>query len=305
MGIPAESLLEQHPRLVIASISGYGQTGPRSNIGAFDSIAQAASGLQMLTGMPDGPPVKSGFYVADYAAALHATIGILVALRARDQNGRGQHVDIALVESILSMSATLVPGYVQAGVEPSRVGNGSIHAAPVDVYRCRDGFVQLSASTDSLFQRLAIAMGRPDLPSDARFSSNAARMANANELGAMIADWAITLSANDVAAALDDVGVPASQIKGIREVVADEQLQARSFFVEQQHPTAGAVTLAGSPIGLSATPPDPSRPAPRLGEHTLEVLEEWLGISRGEALALVQSGDAPSPAAAAEHPLPE
>jgi len=289
MGLEIDELLAEHPGLIVVSISGYGQDGPRSQQGAFDSIAQAASGLHAMTGQAEGPPVKAGFYVADYSAALHATIGVLAALRARDETRLGQHVDIALVESILSMSATLVPGYVGAGVEPTRVGNGSIHNAPVGVYECTNGYVQLSASTDALFEQLCSAMHIAYLLEDARFASNAGRMEHSEALDRILAEWTSTRTTSEVAAVLDSAGVPASPIKGIAEIMQDEQLNARKYFVKQQHPVAGSVTLAGTPIRFSRTPSDTTRPAPTLGQHSEEVLQDWIGLSPDEAVALLAS----------------
>lgn len=299
MGLGPAELRKLNNRLITVSVSGYGQDGPRAQQGVFDSVAQAASGLQSLTGRQDSPPVKAGFYIADYAAALHATIGALLAVVARDRSGVGQHVDISLVESLLSMSATLIPGYLGAGVVPVRQGNRNIHAAPADVVATSDGYVQISASTTKLFVALAHAMDREDLIDDPRFRTNADRVTNSVELSTAISGWAATLTSDEMERRLLDHGVPTSRVATIEDVVANDQLQYRNFFTTIEHPVAGPVTFAAPVVRLSDMPGYPTRSAPQLGQHTDEVLREWLDIS-AEDLAGLRArgafGAAPVPA---------
>lgn len=279
MGLSAAELEAINERLIVVSISGFGQSGPYATRGCFDSVAQAMSGLTSLTGMPDAPPVRAGFYVGDYGAALHATIGALLALTVRSRTGKGQNVDISLVESLLSMTTTFIPGYLGAGVVPERDGNGNSHAAPADLFEASDGHVQIAASTDGLFHGLVQAMGRPELESDPRFSSHALRVTNAKALNAELNAWTRLHTKRELGEMLSTHEVPAGPILTIPEVVQDEQLRHRGFFTEIDHPVAGSVEFAGPVVRLSRTPASAAQPAPLLGQHTEEVLHEWLGAS--------------------------
>jgi len=282
MGFPAEEIEKINERLIVVSISGFGQSGPYASRGCFDSVAQAMSGLTALTGMPDAPPVRAGFYVGDYGAALHATIGALLALTVRARTGKGQHVDVSLVESLLSMTTTFIPGYLGAGVVPERDGNGNSHAAPADLFEASDGHVQIAASTDGLFHSLTQAMGRPELESDPRFASHTLRVANAKALNAEVNAWTRQHTKRELGEMLSAHEVPAGPILTIPEVVQDEQLRHRGFFAEIDHPVAGSVGFAGPVVRLSRTPASAAQPAPLLGQHTEEVLREWLGASAQE-----------------------
>lgn len=289
MGLDDNALRELNSGLVTVSVSGYGQDGPSAQRGCFDSVAQAVSGLQSLTGYPDAPPVRAGFYVADYSAALHAAIGTLLALLSREKTGRGQRVDIALVESVLSMSATLIPGYLGAGITPERQGNRSAHAAPADIFEAADGYVQLSASTNSLFAQLCRAMERPDLASDPRFATNKDRLDNVDALTSEISAWTMSHPARTVEELLTGVGVPVGRVATIGDVVEDEQLRSRGFFTTITHPVAGDVTFAGPVIRLSETPGNPATASPTLGQHTDDVLREWLGLTAQELRRLAEA----------------
>lgn len=290
MGFSDVVLQKLNPRLITVSISGFGPTGPYAERGCFDSIAQAMSGLQGLTGLPDGAPVRAGYYVGDYSAALHACIGALLAVIGREKTGLGQRVDIALVESLLSMTATLVPGYLGAGVSPERMGNSNSHAAPAGLFQARDGAVQIAASADGLFNALALAMDRPDLAHDARFSSNAGRLANNDALTAEIQAWAGSMGQKELMARLVEFKVPAGPVMTIADIVDDPQLRHNGFFAEIEHPVAGRAEFAGSPIRLRGTPADVSRPSPGIGQHRQQVLESWLGLSAPEIKNRQDSG---------------
>ncbi len=290
MGFGEERLRELNPGLVVVSVSGYGQTGPQSQDGCFDSVAQAVSGLMSVTGYPDGPPVRAGFYVADYSAALHAALGAVVALFARERNGGvGERIDIALVESLLSLSSTFIPGYSATGTVPPRLGNRSLHAAPADVFQTSDGWVQLSASTNSLFRSLTAAMERPDLLDDPRYATNALRIENIDALFAEIQEWARPRSSDEVVGALSAAGVPAGKIKTVEDVLEDPQLRHRRFFATIEHPVAGEVEFAGPVVRMTGEPAQ-LNPSPRLGEHTAEVLSDWLGAGDAEVRRLRDGG---------------
>ncbi|MCS3844033.1 CaiB/BaiF CoA-transferase family protein [Microbacterium sp. AK031] len=290
MGFDSDRLTAINPGLVTVSVSGYGQTGPQAQEGCFDSVAQATSGLQSVTGQAGGPPVRAGFYVADYSAALHAALGAVLALFSRERDGRGQHVDVSLVESLLSLSATFIPGYSTAGVVPSRQGNRSIHAAPADVFETRDGFVQLSASTNSLFASLASAMARPDLLTDERYSTNALRLQNIGPLTEEISGWARGLDSEQMLDALRRARVPAGKVATVDDVLSNPQLRHREFFATIEHPVAGEVEFAGPVVRMSAAPTPELRPSPGLGQHNAGVLEDWLGLEAADVEQLRAQG---------------
>jgi CoA:oxalate CoA-transferase len=277
MGFPPEELARINEGLIVVSISGHGQDGPYASRGCFDSVAQAMSGLTSVTGQPDGPPVRAGFYVGDYGASLYATIGALLALNSRSRTGKGQHVDVSLVEALLSMTTTFIPGFLGAGVAPGRDGNGNPHAAPADLFEASDGYVQIAASTDGLFRSLTQAMGRPELVSDARFATHSMRVANTEALNEEVSAWTRQFTKRELSQTLSDHEVPAGPILTIPEVVQDEQLRHRGFFTSIDHPVAGGVQFAGPVVRLSHTPARATQPAPLLGQHTEEVLHQWLG----------------------------
>ena len=290
MGFDDEALSKLNPRLITLSISGFGQTGPYAQRGCFDSVAQAMGGLMAVTGEPDGEPMRAGLYVADYAAALHGTIGVLLALIARAHTGRGQRVDVALVESLLSMTTTLIPGYVGAGVKPRREGTSNSHASPVGLFRTSDGYIQLSASSTPLFVALCRAMGCPQLAKDPRFASNQDRLQNARPLKEEISRWTAKRTRQEVMECLVAHGVPAGPVEEIGDILRDAQLRHRDFFVAIQHPVAGEVEFAGPVVRLSDTPGKVTRAAPTLGQNTREILLDWLGLPDGDIDAVIGQG---------------
>jgi len=297
MGFGADELQKINDRLIVVSISGFGQSGPYASRGCFDSVAQAMSGLTALTGLRDAAPVRAGFYVGDYGAGLHAVIGALLALAARARTGKGQHVDVSLVESLLSMTTTFIPGYLGAGVAPERDGNGNSHAAPADLFEASDGHVQIAASTDGLFHSLTQAMGRPELENDPRFASHSLRVANAQALNDEVNAWTRQHTKRELDRLLSEHEVPAGPILTIPEVVQDEQLRHRGFFAAIDHPVAGSVEFAGPVVRLSQTPAQAVQPAPLLGQHTEEILRQWLGCS-AEDIGEMRSRGAFGPPAA-------
>ncbi len=279
MGFGKEALEKLNPRLITLSISGFGQTGPYAQRGCFDSVAQAMGGLMAVTGEPDAEPMRAGLYVADYSSALHGVIGVLLALTARSHTGRGQAVEVALVESLLSMTATMIPGYAGAGVLPGREGTSNPHASPVGLFRASDGYVQISASSTALFVGLCRAMGAPQLAKDPRFITNQDRLDNAPALKAEISRWTETRTRQEIMDQLVANGVPAGPVVEMSDIIQDPQLRHRKFFAAITHPVAGEVEFAGPVVRLADTPGLAVRPSPTLGQHTREILREWLGMS--------------------------
>jgi crotonobetainyl-CoA:carnitine CoA-transferase CaiB-like acyl-CoA transferase len=276
MGCGWETLRELNPRLVMVRISGFGQTGPLAQRPCFDAIAQAMSGLMSITGQPDGPPTVAGTFMVDYASGLYATIGTLAALNVRNETGRGQLVESTLLESAISMLISAIPAQAQLNQPMERAGNTDRYTAPVNSYPSADGaYVYLAAGTDGLFPRLVEAMDQPSLLTDERFSTQHARLKNAQAINAIVAAWVGRHTAHDVVAAMDRVGVPCAKVATLDEVVTNPQLIARKQIVDIEHPVAGRYSTHGVTVSLSETPGAIRRPPPRVGEHTDEVMRGW------------------------------
>jgi crotonobetainyl-CoA:carnitine CoA-transferase CaiB-like acyl-CoA transferase len=263
-----------NPRLIYASISGFGQTGPYAQRPGFDLIAQGAAGVMSVTGEPGGDPVKSGVPVSDLSAGLFCAVGILAALQARGRTGEGQRIDTSLWEGALALGIWETAELWKTGVAPEPLGSAHRLTAPYQALRTRDGHVTVGGNNEKLWLRLCAVIGREDLPADPRFATNADRMAHRPQL---VAELEAAMRARDTADWVDallDAGVPAGPILDYSQVVADPHTKARDMVVEMEHPEAGTVFGLGIPIKLSATPGTIRRPAPLLGQHTGEILAE-------------------------------
>jgi len=291
MGCGYETLKEINPRLIMASISGFGQDGPYADYACFDMIAQAMSGLMDLTGEPDRPPVTTGTFLVDYASGLYAAFGILGALRARDATGQGQHVDVALLDTAVSFLITAIPEYLLLGKRMTRRGNRDRYAAPSNLFQAKDGrWVFIASATDSLFPRLLEVMGRTDILQDPRFESNAARMRHVEESEALLAEWVRDRTADEVVGLVRGAGLPCAKVVTIDEVVEDPQVRHREMLVEIDHPTVGRFPMHGLNIHYSDSRQRIRRPPPLLGQHNEEVYGEWLGLDSERVAELESSG---------------
>jgi crotonobetainyl-CoA:carnitine CoA-transferase CaiB-like acyl-CoA transferase len=289
LGLDYATLSAANPRLIYASISGYGQTGPDRGKGGFDLVAQGVSGIMSVTGPPDGPPVKAGLPITDLGAGLFALVGILAAVQHRHQTGSGQRVDTSLVDAGVALSVWEATEYFSGAGVPGPLGSAHRMNAPYQAIRCADGYITLGAANERLFRRLCDLLGHPEWALQPEFADNARRVANRTLLAERIeavteaercSHWLALLDANDI---------PCGPINDYAQVFADPQVLARDMVVKTDHPTLGHVTTLGSPIKMSATPPDVSRRGPMLGEHTDEVLAE-AGFERDEIVALRQAG---------------
>jgi len=290
MGCSYEALSELNPRLVMLSISGYGQGGPLAKRPCFDSIVQAKSGLEAMTGWPDKPPSLVGTLVADYTTALYGAVGILAALRRREVTGRGQYVDLALLDSLLSLLMTSIPDYLLTGQTIERQGNRARYVAPTGAFKTKDGWVQVSAGQDALFARLVRAMEREEVLQDPHYASVAARVAHIEEVHDFVEAWTSQHTAAEIEALLEQYEVPSAKVATVADIVNDPQVRHRQQIVEVDHPKAGKVPLHGVTIKLSESPGAVQRPAPVLGEHNEEVYGEWLGLSAAQVAALKEDG---------------
>lgn len=289
LGLDYAALSAENPRLIYASISGHGQTGPWASKGGFDLIAQGLSGIMSVTGPPGGPPVKAGVPITDLGAGLFATIGILGALHYRAQSGRGQHIDTALVDAGLALSVWEVTDYFTSGQVPGPLGSAHRMTAPYQAFRCSDGHITVGAANNRNFAKLAELLGHPEWTADTRFSTDHVRVRHRTELAALID--AITATAPRAAwlERLDAAGIPCGAILDYEGALTTPQALAREMTVDVDHPILGHLRTLGTPIKMSETPLNPCGRAPMLGEHTDAVLSE-MGYSGDEIEQLRYAG---------------
>ena len=288
-GLGYAALSERCPRLVYASISGYGRTGPSAGKGGFDLVAQGVSGLMSVTGEAGRPPVKAGIPVTDLGAALFALAGILSALLARARTGRGQLVDTSLVDAGVALSVWEATQYFSGRGVPDRLGSAHRMNAPYQAVRCADGHLTIGAANDRTFRRLCEALDHPEWADDPEYRDDTRRVRNREALAARIEAVMETRPRAHWLERLESRGVPCGPINDYAEVMADAHVRARGLVVETAHPTLGRIRTLGTPIKLSETPLTPGRPAPRLGEHTDDVLGR-AGFAAGEIAALRRAG---------------
>ena len=288
LGVDWETVSELNPRLIYASISGFGQTGPYAQRAGFDLIAQGLSGVMSVTGEPGGEPVKCGIPISDLSAGLFCAVAILSAYVARERSGRGQRIDTSLFEGALALSIWETAELWATGRTPGPLGSAHRLTAPYQALRTSDGHITVGGNNDRLWQRLCNAIGRPELIEDQRFETNELRMENRAQL---VTELETALTARTTGAWVDvliSAGVPCGPINDYRQVFEDPQTRAREMMIEVDHPVEGRVPALGIPVKLSDTPGSVRRPAPLLGEHTAEVLRE-AGLAEDEIGALVGS----------------
>jgi crotonobetainyl-CoA:carnitine CoA-transferase CaiB-like acyl-CoA transferase len=283
-GLDYESLRAINPRLVYCSISGFGQSGPYSQMPGYDLIFQAMGGVMSLTGVPDGlpgaGPQRAGFPVSDLLAGLYATSGILAALHHRDLvSGRGQYIDISLLEATVAATSTMSMSYVAAGQLPVRVGLGSQLTAPYCDFDCADGKILIAVGNDKQYAALCGVLGRPDLITDERFTTTPLRVAHKGELLPAIGEILERHPVDHWIPLLREAVVPSAPIYDFRQVFDDPQLRHREVLREVDHALAGRMPVVANPLKFSQTPIEYRRGPPLLGEHTVEVLRDVLGLA--------------------------
>jgi len=285
LGIGYAALAAVNPRLVYASITGFGQKGPLANRPAYDLVIQAMSGLMSITGFPEGPPTAVGDSICDVTTGMFAAWGITTALVGRAQSGRGQHLDVAMLDSMFSMLLTVLAKRLYTGAKPSRVGNRHPVTYPVDCFRAQDGHMVLVAISDAAFARLMQAIGRPELADDARFRRNADRSTHETELRAILQDWMGARARDEIQKTLDAADVPCGPVWSIADVAASAHIKARGMVADPGHPKLAAAPLVPQPVLFGGSRPPTAR-APLLGEHSAAVLADVLGLNAAEIESL-------------------
>ncbi|SAL84154.1 formyl-CoA transferase [Caballeronia terrestris] len=291
LGLGYDTLKEINPKLVYAAVSGFGDSGPYRLRPGYDIIGQAMGGLMSTTGWPGGEPTRSGTAMADVLAGLSVTIGILSALRHRDQIGVGQKVDVALVDSVVASLEIITQIYLTDGRIPERIGNRYESCYPYDSFTAKDGSVVIAAANDKLWRLVCHAIEQPELAFDERFDTNAKRVERHAEIKLLIESWTRSHNVDDVVETMLAAGVPASPINTVDRLVRDPHIAgARQMFVDMEHPKAGKTKLTGCHIKLSATPAHLRSPAPQLGEHNAAVFGGLLGLTADELAQLQLDG---------------
>jgi formyl-CoA transferase len=283
LSIGYQTLSEVNPRIILSSTSGFGQTGPYRQRAALDLIVQGMSGLMSITGEEGRPPVKVGVPLADLSAALFATYAILSALRVRDRDGKGQHIDVSLLESAIALEAWETSSYFATGDVPKPLGSAHRINAPYQAVRTADGYITIGATTPGNWKSFIKALGLERLDADARYATGPLRRRNYKELIVEIERVTITKDSDHWYRLLEDVGVPCGVLYTLDQVLEDEHVRARGFVGELEHSKLGRVRATGSPVRFSRTPLRFERAGPLLGEHTGELLGE-LGIRDADAL---------------------
>ena len=290
-GFSPEALLAEHPGLIIARMSGYGQTGPYSDRAGFGGIGEAMGGWRYIVGEPDRSPSRMGISIGDTLTATYGCMGVLAALHHRSVTGHGQVIDAALYESVLQVMEGLVPEYDHSGFIRERSGSILPGIAPSNVYICKDGEYMIGANKDSLWQRLAEAMGMPDLGTDPRFATHLARGHNQFELDGIINAWAATLTVDEVDALMIAYSIPAGRVYRAPEMLEDPHFQARDAIIEVETERYGKLKMQGAFPKMSATPSSVRSPAPSIvGQHNAEIYGGLLGMDIAELDRLKAAG---------------
>ncbi|WP_407938490.1 CaiB/BaiF CoA transferase family protein [Novosphingobium meiothermophilum] len=290
-GLGPDVLLAEHPGLIIARMSGYGQTGPYSNRAGFGGIGEAMGGWRYIVGEPDRAPSRMGISIGDTLTATYGCMGVLAALHERSRSGRGQVIDAALYESVLQVMEGLVPEYDRTGYIRERSGSVLKGIAPSNVYKCKDGEFMIGANKDSLWKRLAEAMGRPELGDDPRYATHLARGEHQEELDELINRWTATLTVDEVDALMIEYSIPAGRVYRAPDMIADPHFQAREAIIEVETERFGKLKMQSSFPKFSATPGSVRRPAPsKVGQHNAEIYGDLLGLGEAELAEMAQKG---------------
>ena len=289
-GFGYEDVHAFNPRLIYCSISGYGHTGPDANLPGYDLIIQGEGGTASLTGDPEGPPNKVGTSQADIVAGMMAYQGILLALLARHQTNKGQKIDISMLDCQVALLTYQAGIYFATDESPTRMGNQHPTITPYETYRCKDGYINLACGNDNMWRTFCRILGKEEWTEDARFRTNADRVQHRRQLGAILEPVILEKTTQEWIDVLRANGLPCGPIQTVGQVCNDPQVLARDMIISLDHPAAGPIRVTGVPIKLSETPGAVHFPPPTLGQHSIEVLEDWLQINQEQAETLQQEG---------------
>ena len=289
LGFGYDAVSKTNPRMVYCSISGFGQTGPYRDRPGYDVIAQGESGMMDLTGFPDGPPAKLGASLADIVAGLYAFNGICLALLARHKTGKGQLVDISLLDGMVSTLTYHALIYLSTGRSPKRAGTRHPSIVPYECFQAKDGFVNIAVTNQRQWENFCQVLGFPEIANDPRFESMKCRLANYAELRPMIERVVSKMTRTEVMKALSEVGIPAGPINTVGEILEDPQMHARQMVVELTHPEYGPLKTLGIPVKLSDTPGAVETAPPKFGEHNQSILRS-LGFSEEQVKEFAERG---------------
>lgn len=289
-GVGYQEVKKARPDIVYVSVSGYGQFGPLNYKPSYDAVGQAYGGLMSVTGYPDSPPTRCGFGIADTVAGWQGAIGALAALHYRNRTGKGQHVDVSQVDTIIYATDQGITATANAGFEWKRMGSQHPSVSPYDAYPCKDGHVFLAVALDAHWVRLCKILGREDLIDDPRTAHTPDRSLNRDLLNKVVSDWTKTMTVAQVIDLCDEAQLVACPIMTLKQIVEDRHLQEREAVVEMDHPIAGRIKTTGSATKYSLTPVRHRSPAPLLGQHNADIYGGWLGISQEELGRLKENG---------------
>jgi formyl-CoA transferase len=279
LGLGEKELRALNPRLIFASLTGFGSDGPMSDWPGYDLIVQAWGGLMSITGTPDGEPVKVGVAIIDLVAGLMLGKAITAALFAREKIGVGQRIDTSLLEAEVASLINVGSNYLIGGKVPTRWGNAHPNIVPYQNFKTTDGYLVIGVASEVIWKRFCQAIGRPDLTDDRRFADNSKRVENRAELISLLSELFLKRNNEAWFKGLTDAEVPCAPVQSIDQVFQAPQVLHRDMLVEVEHPTAGKVRMAGMPVKFSLTPASVRMPPPLLGEHNSEILKNWLGMN--------------------------
>ena len=290
MGLDYKTLSQKHPRLIYCSVSGFGQTGPRSREAGYDAVMQAEGGLMSVTGAAEGPPYRLGVPIADVTSGMFAASGVLLALYARENTGRGQLVDVAMLDSVMALLTYQGGIYFATEKAPQRRGNRHPTIVPYEVFSASDGDFVVAAGNDELFRKFCDVAGLQHLASHERFSKNKGRVEGYDEIRPIIQKALMTRTWREWIGALTAAGVPCGGVRDLKEVFEDPQVGPRDMVETIEHPKAGTIRVVGTPVKLSGSEKKARTAPPTLGQHTSDVLTKDLGLSPDDVTRLRSSG---------------
>ncbi len=278
LGLGYDVLKEINPRLIYSACTGFGMTGPYKHDPAYDVIVQGMGGIMSITGQEGGEPTKVGASIGDITAGIFSAVGIMIALYNREKTGKGQLVDVSMLDCQVAILENAIARYMNAGVSPKPIGNRHASITPFQSLKTKDGYVIVAVGNDTLWQKFCGLIERPDLAADPRFTTNPLRTENVKVLGEELNKTFQTKTMDEWLHILKEGGVPVGPINDVERVIKDPAVIAREMIVTTYHPIAGDVEMAGVPIKLSETPGSVDAPAPTLGQHTREILKEKLDM---------------------------